>query len=150
MKITAEFNSTEELLSFIGTFGNKAAIQLEGAKVVGDMKQEKKSTPNKKEPKVQHKKEEIKVVDNKKEIPIVEAEEIGQDITPTEIKEAEEVVVEEIKVTKEEVRAVFSKLVKAGKQKQAKELTAKYGASKIPDIKEEDYAAIIREAEELL
>jgi len=48
------------------------------------------------------------------------------------------------------VRAVFSKLIKAGKQQEAKDLTAKYGASKIPEIKEEDYVAILKEAEELL
>ena len=42
------------------------------------------------------------------------------------------------------------KLIKAGKSKEAKELTAKYGASKIPEIKEEDYVAVYKEAEELL
>lgn len=143
MKITAEFNSTEELLSFIGTFGTKAAIQLEGAKV-GSKSEEKKVAPEKKEQvKVQPKKGETK--DN---IPVVETEQLGQADEVTDVKEAEET--EDVKVTKEEVRAIFSKIIKAGKAKEAKELTTKYGASKISEVKEEDYAAILKDAEGLL
>lgn len=137
MKITTEFNSTEELLSFIGTFGTKAAIQLEGAKV-GSRSEEKKE-----QVKVQPKKGETK--DN---IPVVETEQLGQADEVTDVKEAEET--EDVKVTKEEVRAIFSKIIKAGKAKEAKELTTKYGASKISEVKEEDYAAILKDAEGLL
>lgn len=141
MKITAEFNSTEELLSFISTFGTKAAVQLEGAKV-GTKKEDKKAD------KVTPDKEDTKIENTKEEVPTVEAEKVGQDTTPTEIKDAEGV--KEPKVTKEQVRAVFAKLIQSGKQKEAKELTTKYGANKLPDVKEEDYAAILKEAEELL
>ncbi|MGV2686380.1 hypothetical protein GNF82_18955, partial [Clostridium perfringens] len=103
MKITAEFNSTEELLGFIGTFGTKA-VQLQGENVGSkkeDKKVEKKSSAAKEETKITDNKEETKAVevDNKKETPTIEAEEVGQDTTPTEVKDAEGV--EEPKITKE-------------------------------------------------
>lgn len=141
MKIVAEFNSNEELLSFISTFGTKTVSQI--TKGIGVPKVE----ATKKEPdKVKIK--EPEKVDN---IPKVDAEVVGVDETPTEIKDAENVKVdEEPKITKEMVRAVFTKLIKAGKSKDAKELTSKYGASKLPELKEEDYAAVYKEAEGLL
>ena len=110
MKITAEFNSINEIVDFINTFGTKIGnqITIDGAKVGSKIK-EKITSP---------------------------------------VKEAEGI--KEVKVTKEQVREVFSKLIKAGKQKEAKELTSKYGASKVGEIKEEDYAAILKDAEELL
>lgn len=54
------------------------------------------------------------------------------------------------KVTKEMIRERLGSIMKAGKQKEVKALVAKYGASKVPDIKEEDYPAIYKEAEGLL
>lgn len=57
---------------------------------------------------------------------------------------------EEPKVTKETIRAAFAKLIKAGKAKEAKDITAKYGANKVPDLKEEDYASVLKEVEALL
>ena len=54
------------------------------------------------------------------------------------------------KFTKEEVRAVFTKLIKAGKREDAKSITEKYGATKISEINEKDYAAVIEEVEALL
>lgn len=121
MKITAEFNSINEVVDFINTFGTKAGnqITIDGAKVGSKIK-EKITSPVK---------------------------EVGKREMKVE-KEAEGV--KEVKVTKEQVREVFSKLIKAGKQKEAKELTSKYGASKVGEIKEEDYAAILKDAEELL
>ncbi|MGJ0841555.1 hypothetical protein [Clostridium tertium] len=142
MKITAEFNSTREMLDFINVFGTKAVtsqLTIDGAKVgaaVENIKEDKISDPVK---------EEINI---KGDTPKVEVEEVGQVNNVTEVKEAKEVI--EVKVTKEQVREVFSKLVKAGKQKEAKELTAKYGASKVGEVKEEDYVAILKDAEELL
>jgi len=93
--------------------------------------------------------------DKSKEVntPKVEAEVVGIDATPEELNEAKELIDkkdEESKVTKEMVRAVFSQLIKKGKQKEAKELTSKYGAAKLSEVKEEDYAAILKDAEELL
>lgn len=134
MKITAEFNSIREVLEFINSFGAKVAIQLEGAKV-GSVGECEKSAPVK---------EETKIVD-KVEDPKAESEKVGQANDVIDIKEDKEV-----KVTKEQVREIFSKLVKAGKQKEAKELTSKYGASKVGEVKEEDYATILKDAEGLL
>lgn len=134
MKITAEFNSTREVLDFINAFGTKAAVQLEGAKV-STIGKGKELDPVKEEKKIVDKVEDSKA----------ESEKIGQANDVTEIKEDKEV-----KVTKEQVREIFSKLVKAGKQKEAKELTSKYGASKVGEVKEEDYAAILKDAEGLL
>ena len=128
MKITAEFNSNEELLNFIKVFGE---VQLKKEDQQGVGIAENKKITTKKES------EKSKETDKKDENLEVKEEQI-------EIKESNH------KVTKEEVRAVFTKLIKAGKQKEAKELTAKYGASKLPDVKEEDYAAIKEEAEALL
>lgn len=133
MKITAEFNSIYEVQDFIEAFGAKAItsqITIDGAKVVGTPKENKKMEEHNKNVKVAEK-EEIQKYEQHNEV--------------TEDKKSEVV-----KVTKEQVREVFSKLVKAGKQKEAKELTAKYGASKVGEVKEEDYVAILKDAEELL
>lgn len=136
MKITAEFNSIYEVQDFIEAFGAKAItsqITIDGTKMGATLegaKESEKSSPIK---------EEVKTV-KKEESPKVE-----QANGVTEDKKSEVV-----KVTKEQVREVFSKLVKADKQKEAKELTAKYGASKVGEVKEEDYVAILKDAEELL
>ena len=128
MKITAEFSSVEDVLNFANTFGVKAIMpnqveEVKAAPVITENKKvEKKGEPEK------------ETVQEEKN-------------TVIEQQQKED---EEPKITKELVRAVFAKLIKAGKAKEAKELTAKYGASKIPEIKEEDYAAIYKEAEELL
>ena len=145
MKITAEFNSTKEVLDFINTFGTKVGTQItiDGAKVgakVGPKIEEKITAQIKEVGKGEMKIEE--------EVPRAEVEQVGQAEDVSEIKEAEGV--KEVKVTKEQVREVFSKLIKAGKQKEAKELTSKYGASKVGEVKEEDYAAILKDAEGLL
>lgn len=141
MKITAEFNSINEVVDFINTFGTNVGnqITIDGAKVGSKIKE--KITSQVKEVG----KREMKV---EEEVPKVEAEQVGQVDDISEIKEAEGI--KEVKVTKEQVREVFSKLIKAGKQKEAKELTSKYGASKVGEIKEEDYATILKDAEELL
>lgn len=125
MKIIAEFNSTSEVLEFINTFGAKAAIQLHGENVGVPVKVEKVGQATK-----------DKV-----------AEQAGQDNEVTSNKEEK---VKGVKVTKEQVRAAFTKLIKAGKQKEAKELTLRYGASKVSEVKEEDYAAILKDVEGLL
>lgn len=147
MKITAEFNSNEELLSFISTFGAKDISKtiMEPIGVRGSVttsKPEVKEAPKTKT--TESKKEDVKKVD---------AEIVGVENKTEEVKDAEGVKEdgkEDLKVTKEMVRAVFTKIIKAGKQKEAKELTKKYGASRIPEIKEEDYEAIYKEAEVLL
>lgn len=72
------------------------------------------------------------------------AEEITKNTVQTSATESEP------KITKEMVRAVFTSVIKAGKAAEAKALTAKYGAKKVPDLKEEDYAAVYKEANILL
>lgn len=147
MKITAEFNSNEELLSFISTFGakdiSKTVMEPIGVKeIVTTIKPEIKEAPKAKTP--ESKKEDVKKV---------QAEIVGVENKTGEVKDVEGVKEdrkEDLKVTKEMVRAMFTKIIKAGKQKEAKELTKKYGASRIPEIKEEDYEAIYKEAEELI
>lgn len=120
MKITAEFSSNEELLSFISTFGTKAVTPIQEFKAQGTIpKPIEKQQKTKAAPKLTEKAEQPKEP-------------------------------EKIEVTKEMVRAVFTKLVKAGKTKEAKDLTQKYGASRIPDIKKEDFEAIYKEAEGLI
>lgn len=137
MKITAEFNSNEELVSFINAFGAKSInCAQEGMK---DPFEKVTQAPIVEKP-IEVSEEETKV-----EKAVKKEEPVKEDKSVEEPKE-EKV----IKITKEQVRAVFSKLLKAGKQQEAKDLTAKYGASKIPEIKEEDYEAVLKEAEELL
>lgn len=143
MEITAKFNNGEEMMSFarllLGQDNTVAFVPSHG--VVADVDPSKEDDTEKQE-------------DKSKEvnIPKVEAEVVGEDVPPTDTKESEPVEdkKEKPKVTKEMVRAAFSKLIKAGKQKEAKELTSKYGAAKLPEVKEEDYAAILKDAEELL
>ncbi|EPY2291000.1 hypothetical protein [Clostridium sporogenes] len=150
MKITAEFNSNEELLNFINTFGTTTnIIEKIEPKQVGQAPKEKKEaikeTP-KKEVKKDIKKEESKSVDPPKQDTKKEKNPAAEQ-TKKEDKPVEEPKTE---ITKEMVRAIFTKLIQAGKQKEAKEITAKYGASKLPELKEEHYAAVIKEVEELL
>ena len=156
MKIIAEFNSNEELLSFVNTFGATALqptstevpVTKKEAEAPKEDKKTKKSTKAKKE---EHKAEPVE--DSMEELPKTESVEDSKTVDKVE-DSVEETPKEEVKevttITKEEVRAVFTKLLKAGKGKEAKELTAKYGASKLGELKEEDYAAVLKEAEELM
>ncbi|EJO5349346.1 hypothetical protein NRP93_003518 [Clostridium botulinum] len=149
MKITAEFNSNEELLNFINTFGTTNIIQKIDPKQVGQASTERKEAikeTSKKEFKKDIKKEEAKSIDPPKQDTKKEKN------PPAEQTKKEDKPVEEPKteITKEMVRAVFTKLIQAGKQKEAKEITLKYGASKLPELKEEHYAEVIKEVEALL
>ena len=112
MKMVVEFNSNQEVLEFIQMFG-AGAVQLVPAK-----KEESKEK-----------------IDTKKSEPKKE-----------ETKKAEEPKKEdknqEVKVTKEMLRTNFSSLVKKGKNATAKNLMEKYGASKLMEVKEEDYEAL--------
>ena len=157
MKIIAEFNSNEELLSFVNTFGATALqptnIEVPAPKKEVEIpKEEKKSKKSTKE-KVKEEPKEEPVEDSMEELPKTESVEDSKTVDKVEDSVEEtpkEEVKEETTITKEEVRAVFTKLLKAGKGKEAKELTAKYGASKLGELKEEDYAAVLKEAEELM
>lgn len=54
------------------------------------------------------------------------------------------------KVTKEMVREICSRAIKAGKPGEVKKIVADHGASKIPELKEEEFAAVYKEVEALL
>ncbi|KZL94335.1 hypothetical protein [Clostridium magnum] len=182
MKITAEFNSNEELLSFISTFGTRSFTGEQASEPVV-----KVPVADKVETKKEVKEEETKVaecdkyyyhgesdsywilpkgeviptgidfqcsneisreeyekgIEKQKELPKGETK--SEENPPKEDKKEEDP-----KVTKEMVRERIGAIMKSGKQKEAKELVAKYGASKLPDLKEEHYAAIYKDAEELL
>lgn len=138
MKIIAEFNSTSEVIDFINAFGAKSVenkesidsteqIKIFSKSIIENIKEDKKDDVSDIDVKVEEKEKSQKVEQSK----------------DTEDKKCKE-------VTKEQVREVFSKLIKAGKSKEAKELTSKYGANKLGEVKREDYEAILKEAEELL
>ena len=71
--------------------------------------------------------------------------------TPAEEPEApaeeSEPLVEGPKISKTDVRAVALKLSKAGKQDVLKEIFTKYGGSKLSDISEENYSALMKDLE---
>ena len=56
---------------------------------------------------------------------------------------------EEATVTFVQLRSRLSEISRSGKTAEVKELIAKYGASKLSDIAESDYAAVLSEAEGL-
>jgi len=134
MKITAEFNSNDELMSFISAFGARGVqLKQELAPVVETKKTTKVETI---------KKEDKPVKEVKADAPKEEIKEI--------IPAKEETKGEDPKVTKEMVRERLGAIMKAGKQAEAKALVAEHGASGIPTLKEEEYAAVYKEAEKLL
>ncbi|OCA99408.1 hypothetical protein [Clostridium beijerinckii] len=161
MKMNVEFESREELLSFVGMFGAaKEFIPSQGQAAPVEDK-DKNKTEDKheaekiKKNKAETKKEEKSKVQDKKEVEAnVEAEETGVDETPTgQIKDAEvteENKEAEAKITKEMVRALCQKAIKAGKSAEVKNIVSNYGAAKIPDLKEECYADVYKDVEELL
>lgn len=147
MKITAEFNSNEELLNFMRTFGGVAPQEEKVGQTVKIQPAVVKSNGKEKTEQIKSK---VKSEDN---TPKVEAEVVGVDATATETKDAEiveEQNKEDKKITKEEIRAMCAKAMKAGKQTEVKNIVAKYGAKKVPDLKEENYAEIYKELEEIL
>ena len=141
MKITAEFNSVEEVLSFASTFG-KSSFKLENEPV--------------QIPVVQASKEGEKTVEIKTEVTELAQKGIKAE-PPKETKitkgikeDAQKDKQEKTKITKEMVRERLGAIMKAGKQNEVKRLVAKYGANKVPELKKEDYEAVYKEAEGLL
>ena len=57
---------------------------------------------------------------------------------------------EEATVTFVQLRSRLSEISRSGKTAEVKELIAKYGASKLSDIAESDYATVLAEAEGLV
>ncbi|NFH91891.1 hypothetical protein FDA33_17170 [Clostridium botulinum] len=162
MKINVEFNNVEEMQDFaklIGTPCNCNGVKVEmGAPTEQETKKEDNSKGNKNNTSKKAEKAKEEVKEKKNETPNaikenesekVQAEIVGVDNTSTEPSK-DVAATEEPKVTKETIRAAFAKLIKAGKAKEAKDITAKYGANKVPDLKEEDYASVLKEVEALL
>lgn len=73
--------------------------------------------------------------------------------TNTEVEPVkEEAPAPEVEVKKysfQEVRGIMASLAGKGKKAEAKALLTKYGASRLSDVKEDDYAALVAEAEVL-
>lgn len=158
-----EVESKEDLLEVVNTFGaalfSKIPTNFEAKtqEKAEDLKSEVKPAAEKpKKEKVETKKEDqSKVEDKKEEVQKVEAEITGVDTTTTEppkdVEPKEENTADsEVNITKEMVREKFNQVVKSGKQKEAKQLIENLGAKKLSDVKPEDYATLMKEAEALL
>ncbi len=167
MKINVEFNNVEEMQDFaklIGTPCNCNGVKVEmGAPTVEEGKIEDNSKSNKKNTskKAEKAKEEVKEKKNEtpnttenrepvqeKEPVKVEAEVVGVDDASTEPPKDADATKEEPKVTREMLRALCGKLIKL-KSAEIKEIFKKYGANKLPELKEEDYAAAYKDVEAL-
>lgn len=159
MRISVEFDNIQEMQEFAKLISGgcrcKEKITNISAPVVEPSKEEQKETKKKttkKEDKAKGKKEEPK-----EEVPKVGAEIAGVDESvndePTqdvEVKDEDKKEDEGPKVTKEMVREICSKAIKAGKPGEVKKIVADHGASKIPELKEEEFAAVYKEVEALL
>lgn len=125
MKITAEFESIEEIIEFTNRFGKNVE------KSKKEVKESKKEEPSTEEKTV------------KEEKPSTEEK------TVKEEKHSIEATKDEPKITKEMVREVCARAMKAGKQAEVKKIISDHGASKLPELKEEEYAAVVAEVEAL-
>lgn len=151
-----EIDSKEDLLEVVNTFGTALFSKIPtNFEVKTQEKSEETIKPAAEKPKkekVETKKGEK--ADTKEETPKVEAEVTGVDTNseePTKDAEVKEQNADdEIQITKEMVREKFNQVVKSGKQKEAKALIENLGAKKLSDVKPEDYATLIKEAEALL
>lgn len=140
MKINVEFSTIEEMKEFGSLFNAKFVPEdAESAIKEVSRKFNEKKTEKAKEDKPSDKEVEVVGVDNTSDEPVKDA-----DIVEDKVADGGP------KITKEMVRDIFSKLLKAGKAAESKALTTKYGAKRIPEIKEEDYPAIYAEAKELI
>jgi archaellum component FlaD/FlaE len=150
-------NSIEELkeIAALINVGNSVTTSVEQDKPEALKKDVKSATEKAKKDKAETKLEDkSKVVDKKDETPKVEAEVTGVDETTTEppkdVEVNEENTDDKVNITKEMVREKFNQVVKSGKQKEAKALIENLGAKKLSDVKPEDYATLMKEAEALL
>lgn len=153
-----EIESKEDLLEVVNTFGTAlfskipTNFEVKTQEKSEEPKAEAKSATEKsKKTKVEDK---PKVEDKKDETPKVEAEGTGVDTNsaepPKDAEIKEENSNDEVEITKEMVREKFNQVVKSGKQKEAKALIENLGAKKLSDVKPEDYATLMKEAEALL
>lgn len=151
-------NSIQELKELTSLIGGEMPF-------VGDCGQNKSEEPKAdvkpagekaKKDKVETKKEgKPKVEDKKEEVTKVDAEVTGVDTTSKEPTKDAEITEdnkepEVVNITSVMVRAICSKAIKAGKSAEVKNIVSKYGASKLPDLKEECYADAYKDVEALL
>lgn len=133
MKIIAEFNSIEEVKEFSEAF--------KANEIIIPPIQINNGTGN-------------ALVETKKSEDSEIKKETKTKINKVSKKEEEKAVKEDVKEEKKidftEIREVAATLVKAGKQPELAEITAKYGASKLSELKEEDYEAVLNEFKELM
>lgn len=154
-----EIESKEDLLDIVGVLGTALLAKMP---VNFEVKDQNKSEEPKAETKPAAEKvkknkteDKPKVEDKKEEPPKVEAEVTGVDTNSTELPKDAEIKEENaaddgVEITKEMVREKFNSVVKSGKQKEAKQLIENLGVRKLSDVKPEDYATLIKEAEALL
>lgn len=93
-------------------------------------------------------KEEKKVEKNKK-VEVIEDIKKEQTEVKEEVTENNESTASGLKYTKEEVRTKAAQVSKAGKKDKLKELFSEFGASKLSEVKEEDYSAFMDRLENL-
>lgn len=157
MKINVEFNSVEEMQEFAKLIGAPCKCTGEKVEIMvpdatkEEVKEEKKETKKNTSKKAEKSKEDKKVEDKpkEKETEKVEAEKVGVDTASTDPVKDTEPKEEGPKVTKEMLRDACAKVMKAGKQTEVKKIFEKYGASKLPELKESDYAAAYKDVEAL-
>lgn len=151
MKISVDFENLNEVKDFAEAFlGDKTvALRVEKEEVKAEeaksVKTTKKNTKKAKDEEPNQ--EELK----QEETPKVE--EKAQEDKPAATEEKKEETPKEEegpKVTKEMIRDICSRAIKARKGKEVKDIFAKYGASRVPELKEEDYPAAYKEVEALL
>ncbi len=152
-----EIESKEDLLDIVGVLGTALLSKMPVNFEVKNKSEESKADTKPAAEKVKKNKAEDKpkVEDKKEEPPKVEAEVTGVDTNSTELPKEAEIKEENaaddgVEITKEMVREKFNAVVKSGKQKEAKQLIENLGVKKLSDVKPEDYATLIKEAEALL
>lgn len=93
----------------------------------------------------EEKKVETKKAEKTKNIEVKEEKtEIKEEVT----KDSEDTT-DEVKYTKEEIRTKAAQVSKAGKKDKLKELFGEFGASKLSEVKEEDYPTFMDKLESL-
>jgi hypothetical protein len=163
MRISVEFDNVEEMKEFAKSIkgecscDNEKVINISApvvTPVTEPIKEEQKETKKKttkKADKTEDKKEQPKE-EKKEEAEVTEVDKSANDepAQDVEAKEEDKKEDEGPKVTKEMVREICSKAIKAGKPGEVKKIVADHGASKIPELKEKEYAAVYKEVEALL
>lgn len=143
MKISVEFDNVEEMQEFAksihgGCSCSEKTVSITNTEVAKE-EAPKETTKKKNTSK--------KAEDKKKEVTGVDESANNEPVKDAETKEEDKSAEDEPKVTKEQLRAICSDKMKAGKQAEVKAVFEKHGASKLPEVKEEDYTAVYKEVE---